>query len=281
MLEDTFADIMGKARFGMGLSLSDLEGESSFSVGRLRSLEAGVPPTPMEIERLASTLKLDPLKLAAIAGSNWEPRKIDIRGNGMIVRRIDGKIGDYPVNGYLFIDCARREGALFDTGVSPKKVLAILKEEEIKLVAICITHSHADHIGGADDLYLATDAPIYLDRNELSGEEKRGVVLLEEEMEISVGRFHIRSLKTPGHTPGGTTYFMEGEDFPLIAFVGDALFAGSLGRAYAPSSYPVLLHSVRTEVLSLPKESVLFPGHGPATTVEEEQRYNPFFVGPF
>ncbi len=281
MLEDTFADIMGKARFGMGLSLADLEGESSFSVGRLRSLESGVPPTQMEIERLALMLKLDPLKLTAIARSNWEPRKMDIRGEGLIVRRIDGKIGSYPVNGYLVMDRVKREGALFDTGVSPKKVLAALKEEGIKLMALCITHSHADHIDGADAIYLATGAPIYLSQNELSGKGKTGVVLLEEGMEISVGRFHIRPLKTPGHTPGGTTYFMEGGDFPPITFVGDALFAGSLGRAHAPSSYPVLLNSVRTEILSLPGESVLFPGHGPTTTVEEEQRHNPFFVGPF
>lgn len=279
MLEDTFSDIIGKARFGRGWSPDELAQKTQMTGARIGALEEGADPKTDEIERLSAALSLDAGKLAAIARSEWEPRS---REKIPMVRWIDGKIGTYPVNGYLFVDPATGEGALFDTGYSPDQVLAEIKKEKIRLVALCITHTHADHVGGADRIHAATGAPIYLHSDEFSGGGRPpgGVSFLKEGGEIPVGRFFIRHRRSPGHTPGGTTFFIEptnGLEIP-IAFVGDALFAGSLGRAQSASTYPVLLRSVREAILSLPKETRLFPGHGPATTVEEEQQHNPFFT---
>ena len=92
---------------------------------------------------------------------------------------------------------------------------------------------------------------------------------------ITVGCLTVRCLATPGHTPGGICYRVEDGGHP-ICFVGDTLFAGSIGRANPSSLYQVHLDSVRRRVLKLPEQTVLFPGHGPATTVTEEWAQNPF-----
>ncbi len=282
VLEDTFADIIGKARFGKGWSSADLARNAAVPEKRIAALEGEDRPTEEEIKRLSGALSLDPRKLAEIARSEWTPRsEKPIR----MLRWIDGRIGNYPVNGYLFVDPATGEGALFDTGYSPEQVLAQIKKEKIRLVALCITHTHADHVGGADRIHAATGAPIYLHSDEFSEGSRppQGGALLQEGMEIPVGRFRVRYRRSPGHTPGGTTFLIEpsnGLEAP-VAFVGDALFAGSLGRAQSSSTYPLLLRSVREAILSLPGETRLFPGHGPATTVEEEQQHNPFFTDRF
>lgn len=282
MLEDTFSDIIGKARFGKGWSLGELSGKAQMTGKRIEALEGGAAPGEEEIERVSAALSLDARKLAAIAHSEWEPQS---RKPIPMIRWIDGRIGTYPVNGYLFVDPSTGEGALFDTGYSPDRVLAQIEKEKIRLVALCITHTHADHVGGADGIHKATGAPIYLHPDEFSGGGRppQGVAFLREETEIPVGRFRVRHRRSPGHTPGGTTFLIEpmnGLEKP-IAFVGDALFAGSLGRAQSASTYPLLLRSVREAILSLPKETRLFPGHGPTTTVEEEQQHNPFFIASF
>jgi len=279
MLEDTFSDIIGKARFGKGWSPDALAQKAHLTGARIDALEGGAAPSDEEIERLSAALSLHARKLAAIARLEWEPRS---RKPIPMIRWIDGKFGTYPVNGYLFVDPATREGALFDTGYSPDQVLAEIKKEKIRPVALCITHTHADHVGGVDRIHAATGAPIYLHSDEFSGGGRppEGATYLKEGMEIPIGRFHIRHRRSPGHTAGGTTFFIEpmnGLEEP-IAFVGDALFAGSLGRAQSAATYPLLLRSVREAILSLPKETRLFPGHGPATTVEEERLHNPFFT---
>lgn len=279
MLEDTFGDIIGKARFGKGWSLSELARRSHCAHARLEALEEDGAPTEEEIKQVALPLDLDPNKLISIARSAWAPRPLE-NGWAENIRRIDGRIGDYPVNGYLLIDPIAKVGALFDTGYSPKKALQMIREEGVRLVALCVTHAHPDHIGGAEQIAAGADAPIYLHPNELSGKSRsKGIIFLKDGIDIFVGRFKVRPLSTPGHTPGGTTYLIEGD--PPAAAVGDALFAGSLGRAQSAATYPLLLRSVRSEILSLPNETLLLPGHGPMTTVLEEKGHNPFFLNTF
>lgn len=282
MLEDTFSDIIGKARFGKGWSADELARKAHLTAKRIDALEGGADPGNDEIEKLAAALSLEPRKLAAIARSEWNPES---REPIPLIRWIDGRIGNYPVNGYLFTDPATGESALFDTGYSPDQVLAEIKKENLRLTALCITHTHSDHVGGADRIHAATGAPIYLHSDEFAegGRPPEGVTFLKEGMVVPVGRFRVHSRRSPGHTPGGTTFVIEpaqGLNTP-IAFVGDALFAGSLGRAQSPSSYPLLIRSVKEAILSLPGETRLFPGHGPATTVAEEQEHNPFFTDQF
>ncbi|MDQ6732497.1 MAG: MBL fold metallo-hydrolase, partial [Nitrospirota bacterium] len=94
---------------------------------------------------------------------------------------------------------------------------------------------------------------------------------------MSVGSLTIRFMTTPGHTPGGMCYRIEKNTAP-ICFVGDTLFAGSIGRSNPATLYQTHLTSVRERVLRLPVETALLPGHGPATTVQEEVTHNPFAV---
>jgi len=287
MLEDAFADIIGKARFGKGWSLSELKGRSNIAEARITALEEEAPPTQDEISRLADALTLDPEKLGGIARAAWEPHiappylvDTDTDPAKDMIHIIDGRIGSYPVNGYFFIDWKNRECVLFDTGYSPKKVLAFLKEMGLRLVAVCLTHAHPDHIGGIEDIQSQVDGPVYLSSNEVSGNFRlKNHTPVVEKTTLAVGRFKISARSTPGHTDGGTTYYMD--TGPLVpkklAFVGDALFAGSIGRAKASDTYPALLNSVKEVILSFPSDTVLFPGHGPVTTVGEECKHNPFF----
>lgn len=99
--------------------------------------------------------------------------------------------------------------------------------------------------------------------------------LLTEGDEVTVGEGRMRVFHTPGHTPGGICLFGEG-----VAFVGDTLFAGSVGRTDLPGgSYEVLLASIRSRLLSLPDETAVYPGHGSPTTIGEERVHNPFLTG--
>ncbi len=287
MLEDGFADIIGKARYGKGWSLSELERRSKVAETRIAELEGEAAPEQDEITSLGSSLDLDIKKLEEIAGVSWEP---SVRPPYLVdpdkiisydmVHVIDGKIGSYPVNGYLFTDWKRQECVLFDTGYSPSKVLAFLEQKAVRLVAICLTHAHPDHIGGIQEVQSRIEAPVYLHPNELPGKIRlKRRIRVEEKMTIEVGRFKITARFTPGHTDGGTTYFIDSSPVipTTIAFVGDALFAGSIGRAKSSGTYPTLLDSVKKVILSFPSATLLFPGHGPVSTVEEENAHNPFF----
>lgn len=287
MLEDGFADIIGKARFGKALSLSELEDRSGVSKARITALEAEALPEKDEITSLGSSLDLDCRKLLEIADASWAPDPrppylvdSDLTTSPDMVHVIDGKIGSYPVNGYFFIDWEKKECALFDTGYSPGKVIAFLQQKALRLSAICLTHAHPDHIGGVEKVQSYSEAPVYLHRNENLGKIRlKRQIHIEDKMKITVGRYLITARFTPGHTDGGTSYFVDTSPYPpfTLAFVGDALFAGSIGRAKSPQTYPTLLDSVKDVILSFPPATVLFPGHGPVTTVAEENVQNPFF----
>jgi len=284
MLEDGFADIIGKARYGKGWSLSELERRSKVAETRIAELEGEAAPEQDEITSLGSSLDLDIKKLEEIAGAALgllpTPEVANKTISYDMVHVIDGKIGSYPVNGYLFTDWKRQECVLFDTGYSPSKVLAFLEQKAVRLVAICLTHAHPDHIGGIQEVKSRIVAPVYLHPNELPGKIRlKRRIRVEEKMTIEVGRFKITARFTPGHTDGGTTYFIDSSPVipTTIAFVGDALFAGSIGRAKSSGTYPTLLDSVKKVILSFPSATLLFPGHGPVSTVEEENAHNPFF----
>ncbi|HEV2174470.1 MAG TPA: MBL fold metallo-hydrolase, partial [Nitrospira sp.] len=119
---------------------------------------------------------------------------------------------------------------------------------------------------GADDLTLLHWKPA-----------EKQLAAPEHGRTISVGRLTIHCLATPGHTPGGICYRVEMPWGP-VAFVGDTLFAGSIGRSNPAQLYHTHLESVRRHVLTLPEDCLLLPGHGPGTTVREEFDHNPFYA---
>jgi glyoxylase-like metal-dependent hydrolase (beta-lactamase superfamily II) len=178
-----------------------------------------------------------------------------------------------------------------DPGFEGEEILGRLAERGITLEKILLTHGHLDHVAAVRVLKERTGATIHIhpddsDRMQTAGVQGRmfGLhienppppdVLLGEGDRIALGDQTFQVLHTPGHTPGHVT-FLTGE----MAFVGDLIFAGSIGRTDLPGgSYDALIRAVREKIFTLPDRTVLFPGHGPSTTVGEERRSNPFFAG--
>ena len=274
-LEDEFVDIIKKARTGQGLSVDDVAQMVGLPSGNIAALERGVcPPDRMEVQALAKALGLRPGPLEQIAIEQWEP--VAQRPIGWI-ETIQGSISGYGVQGYVVHDGG--EAVLIDTAYNAPAMIECLSSHRLKLVGICLTHGHADHADGIEQILKHRDVPVYLgseDVDLLSWQPSRTQLKAPEHGQtISVGRLSVHCLATPGHTPGGVCYRVDA-DSQRICFVGDTLFAGSIGRSNPSTLYRTHLQSVRTQVVGLPPEYRLLPGHGPATTVREERDHNPF-----
>ena len=244
-LEDNFEDIIGKACRGL----------------RIR------PPTGSRddagLRQLAATLGLGADALAASYRQTWQPRDPGpIAGFAIFTT----PFGDMTVNSYVVFDPATREAAAFDTGADCTGMLAL----GVNIRQIFLTHIHSDHIGDLDRLNQQTGAPAFVSTREpLAGAEP-----FADGREFQVGSLRIQPRRTSGHTRGGTSYVVTGLARRLV-FTGDALFAGSMGGALV--DYREALQTNRENIFSLPADTVICPGHGPLTTVGEEQQHNPFF----
>jgi glyoxylase-like metal-dependent hydrolase (beta-lactamase superfamily II) len=158
-------------------------------------------------------------------------------------------------------------------------MIEFLSTRRLRLVAICLTHGHTDHAEGIERLLRHREVPVYLgpaDVNLLGWRPRSDLLAAPKDgLTVRVGRRVVQCLVTPGHTPGGICYRVDDTQQP-VCFVGDTLFAGSVGRSNPSTLYETHLNSVRTQVLALSPAYRLLPGHGPATTVEEERAHNPF-----
>ncbi len=274
-LEDDFSDIIKKARVGQGLSVADVARETGLPGADITALEQGDQPRDRnEVRALAKALGLRPDPLEQIAIEQWNP---DPSPTLACLETIHGDIGGYAVKGYVLHDSG--EALLIDTGYNVAAVVEILKQRKLHLVGICLTHGHSDHADGIDHLLTLRKVPVYLGADDIDLLSWRPpddlLTVPKDGRTIQVGRLTVRCLTTPGHTPGGTCYRVEDQSRTLC-FVGDTLFAGSIGRSNPAKLYPLHLESVRQRVLKLPEHAVLLPGHGPATSVREELAHNPF-----
>jgi hydroxyacylglutathione hydrolase len=279
-LEDEFCDIVKKARVGQGLSLGDLAQKTGLPAGDLTVLErGGRKPTSAEVQAIANALELRVEPLSSIAIDGWMPAPSPV---GLNVETVQGDIGGYAVKGYVLHASETKDAVLIDTGYNPTAMLETIDRLELRLIGICLTHGHVDHAGGLDEILQHWHVSVYLgeaDKALLSWRPPQKLLVSPEDGKIiQVGPLAVRCMTTPGHTPGGICYRLA-DSGPPVCFVGDTLFAGSIGRANPSSLYPVHLESVRCRVLTLPEQTVLFPGHGPATTVAEELEHNPFANG--
>lgn len=281
-LEDDFTDIVKKARMGQGLSVEAVARGAGLEAREVTALERGERvPGVAEVEALARALKLRSAPLADIARAGWLPAEVPATlGDGRTgVETVVGDIGGYAVKGYVLYDAEVSEAVFVDTAYNAKAMLDVLARRGLRLTGICLTHGHADHADGIESILARRPVPVYLgpeDEALLSWHPPRERLAKPEEGRvIRVGRLSVHCLTTPGHTPGGTCYRVDGLAQPLC-FVGDTLFAGSIGRANPFGLYQAHLESVRRRLLRLPTATVLLPGHGPATTVAEELAHNPF-----
>ena len=260
---------------GHAWSVADVTRTTGLAGGEITSLERGARlPDRNEVRVLAKALGLRPGPLEQIGIEKWEPV---IAPPVSWIETVRGSISGYGVQGYVVHDGG--EAVLIDTAYNAPAMIDVLSSRHLRLMGICLTHGHADHADGIDQILKFREVPVYLgtDDVDLLSWRPSGAQLKTPEhgQTITVGRLSIHCLATPGHTPGGICYRVDAESH-RICFVGDTLFAGSIGRSNPSTLYQTHLRSVRTHVLGLPPEYRLLPGHGPATTVREELDHNPF-----
>lgn len=267
-LEDNFSDVIGKAQRGLRLSDTQLAEKARVSSQTIRSLREG-EFDELAVARIAPVLGLAARQLCDLAQGRWQPNKTG---------SVDGLAGfttnyhDMAVNSYLVWDPDSKQAVAFDTGADCRDMLNAADRHQLKITLILLTHSHPDHIADLDQLSGRTGAPVYTPEEEPVAEAEQ----FEEGKHWQLGKLHIDTRKTWGHSRGGMTYVVNGLDRKL-AVVGDAIFAGSMGGGNV--SYRDALQTNLEKILSLPDETVICPGHGPMTTVGEEKRHNPFFAG--
>lgn len=274
-LEDELSDILKKARMGQQRSVADVARVSGLPETEVAELERGQAPRGRDqVQAVARALELREDPLAQVA-AGWTPQVLST--SMAHVETVLGSVGGYEVKGYIVHD--RGEAVIVDTAYNASAMLDLLAKRKLRLRAICLTHGHSDHADGIDAILKASPVPVYLgpdDLDLLSWRPSAEVLQVPQQGgTLQVGGLTLRFMPTPGHTPGGVCYRIEQAGEP-ICFVGDTLFAGSIGRSNPAGLYQTHLDSVRKRVLALSPETRLFPGHGPATTVREELLHNPF-----
>jgi hydroxyacylglutathione hydrolase len=179
---------------------------------------------------------------------------------------------DRDVNGYIVSDASSKEAVVIDPGTPADKIAE--QAAGLKVKHILATHGHPGHVGGKDDVKAVTggetgihslDAKQFLrsaDRYLLDGDE------------LEFGDFKIQVLHTPGHTPGSVCFVIANH-----AFVGDTILAGGIGKQTPETDLRRQMMSIGTRLLRLPPATALYPGHGPATSLERELVQNPIFRG--
>jgi glyoxylase-like metal-dependent hydrolase (beta-lactamase superfamily II) len=201
--------------------------------------------------------------------------------------------GSFQENGFIVADDASQEAVVVDPGEEAELFLKRLETENLRLNAVWLTHAHLDHILGVATVVERTGVSVHLhpaDRPLYDAAANQGAWFgmqvdppppPEHELQagdiLSVGRYRFTVRHVPGHSPGSVAFIGHG-----IAIVGDALFAGSVGRVDLPGGDgATLLESIRRELMVLPDETIVYSGHGPETTVGRERSSNRFLTGAF
>ena len=265
-LEDEFTDILGKAQRGKNVSLETLAKHCGCTVHEIRKVLSGAMNENI-IRGMCEVLKLNAENLIKIATSSWHPNIEKIEGLEIFTT----PFSNFTVNAFIVWDPKTLKALIFDTGTDCSDILNFVKEKQLEVKFICITHAHSDHIADLGKLSKAFKAAKLLTGIEESVSGAQGI---EEGDAFTCGDLSIRVLLTNGHSPGGITYIVEGLE-QNIAVVGDSMFAGSMGGGVY--SYDLALKNNKEKILTLNEATILCPGHGPLSTVELERANNPFF----
>ena len=210
---------------------------------------------------------------------------IEEQGSIMILKKL--VVGPLASNCYIVGAEATKEGMVIDPADEAEKILQSVKELGLKIKLIVLTHGHPDHVGALKEVKEATSAEIVIhaDDVEILQQQFLGFLfglsypippppdrLLKEGDSIDIGDRHFSVIHTPGHTPGGICLLGHG-----VLFSGDSLFNYGIGRYDLPGGdYNQLMDSLQTKLMALPDDTIVYPGHGPDTTIGAERRGNPF-----
>lgn len=206
----------------------------------------------------------------------------------MLIRRL--MVGPLQTNCYIVGCEATKTGLIIDPGGDPDAIMREVEEQGLAVTLIVNTHAHIDHISANARIKEATGAPLAIHELDaplltdpwrslsfFMGRRKPSPPpdqLLKEGDRIQVGTISLEVLHTPGHTPGSISLWSEME---RVVFTGDALFHMGIGRTDFPGgSHETLIRSIREKLLTLPGDTVVYSGHGPATTIEQEKVSNPW-----
>jgi glyoxylase-like metal-dependent hydrolase (beta-lactamase superfamily II) len=197
-------------------------------------------------------------------------------------------VGTFAMNSYVLTDTTTNECILIDPGAESQRIIQHIESRGINLNSIINTHCHIDHVAELAVVQNHFKVPFYIHEEEkplLDGLSEQGAFFaietkgipdiagyLNEGDQIEVGKLHGNVFHTPGHSPGSLSFC-----FDKHMFVGDCIFMDSIGRTdLYKGDYDLLIDSIQTKILNLPTETVLYPGHGPVTTVGRERDHNPF-----
>ncbi len=264
-LEDSYADIIGKAQRGLKINDDDLSLRAGISVEALAKLKSG-EFDEATARKIAPALNLAANALIELGKKSWFPPNHDVNG----LAAFNTTFEDMTVNAYLVFDPQTREAVAFDTGADASPMLEFAKQNSLKIKLILLTHIHPDHIADLEKLKKETGATAHV----CELEPTSGAETFKPGKTFAVGNLKIESRQTSGHARGGITFFITDLQKP-IAIVGDAIFCCSMGGGMV--SFEEALRTNRQNIFSLPDETILCSGHGPLTTIGEQKQHNPFY----
>jgi len=197
-------------------------------------------------------------------------------------------VGSLEVNCYILAEAEGKEAIIIDPGSDCQRIKQALSRHRLRPALVINTHGHVDHIGCDDEFGL----PLYIHADDvglLRSEEKNlsnfvstgftvksAVKELKEGDYIELNKIKLLVIHTPGHTPGGISLLLESPENNKL-FSGDTLFCHSVGRTDFPgASHEALIKSIKDKLLILPNDTIVYPGHGPTTTIAAEKKNNPF-----
>lgn len=207
------------------------------------------------------------------------PVDIRVKRFEVIVKYQDSSFGE---NAYLIFDASNREGVIVDPGSRSSELENFVEEENIRIHAVLNTHGHVDHIGANGYYRKKYGVKVYAHRHDApfyakSAAENKPTDFLETEKSISFGAIELKVLHTPGHSPGSVCFLANGH-----LLTGDTLFQGTVGRTWtdetgtAEEKTAQLIKNIKRELLTLPDDTKVYPGHEAVTSIGTEKKDNPY-----
>ena len=271
-LADHLGEIIRKAREAAAVSSEAAAKAAGLSAEQFTQLEETGNASPQtNLASLATLVGLNPVQLQKIA-QGWLPPAIDL-SQWRELRQITTAQEGIEVHCYLVWDEVSREAALFDTGWDAAPILSVIAENQLHLRHLFLTHMDDDHVAAMSAVRAAFPKLLLHTNSKHAPPQHRN----RANDFIHLGSLRITNRETPGHTEEGVIYIVGTwpDDAPHVAIVGDTIFSGSMaeGRQWTA----LLKQKIREQILTLPNDTLLCPGHGPLTTVAAEKENNPFF----